>query len=129
VIALLVTLAAVPIGAAYWAKHHAPVHAAAITGAALGAVISPLSLGIYAAAFLLGPFGLPLVFVGLPSSIFHGTPGLRLARYLEVIPPGVVEGIGRLYVDSLSALVWIPAYAAAGWLIDRLRTHRRSRAL
>jgi hypothetical protein len=129
VIALLVTLATVPIAAAYWAKQHAPVHAAAITGAAVGAVISPVSLGIYAAAFFLGPFGLPLVLIGLPSSIFHGTPGLHLARYLEIIPPGVVEGIGRLYVDLLSALVWIPAYAAAGWLIDRLRAHRRRRAL
>ena len=125
-IVLLVTLAFVPIGAAYWAKRHAPQHVCSMTGAAFGAVASPLSLGIYTSAFFLGPFGLPLVFVGLPSAIFHGTPGLHLARYLQVIPPGVVEGVAHLYVDVLSALVWAPAYAAVGWLIDRVWRYRKS---
>ena len=123
---LLLTLVAVPIAARYWARHHVPRHTLGITGSAVGSVISPLSLGIYAAAPFLGPFGLPLVFVGLPSAIFHGTPGFHIASSLGVIPPGVVEGVSRLYVELINAVVWAPMYGAVGWLLDRFRASRTS---
>jgi hypothetical protein len=52
------------------------------------------------AAFFLGPVGIVLVMIGLPSSLFHGEPGFRIARFLSVIPPGVVEGNSHLYVEG-----------------------------
>jgi hypothetical protein len=118
---LLLTLIVVPIAARHLATRHTPRHSAALTGIAFGSVASPFSLGLYIGAFFLGPFGLPLVAIGLPASIFHGTPGFRIAVELSVIPPGVVEGISRLYVELLNALVWAPIYGALGWLVDRVR--------
>lgn len=125
---LLLTLIAVPMAARHWAKRNEPQHSAAITGVAFGSVASPFSLGLYIGAFFLGPFGLPLVAIGLPASIFHGTPGFRIAVELSVIPPGVVEGISRLYVELLNAMVWAPVYGAIGWLVDRVRKSRRAQS-
>jgi len=125
---LLLALIAIPIAVRYWAKRHASQHSAAITGLAFGSVASPFSFGLYFGAGFLGPFGLPLLLIALPAAMFHGTPGFRIAVDLSVIPPGVVEGTSRLYVELINALVWAPIYGAMGWLIDRVRKHKQTKS-
>ena len=126
---LLLGLVFVPIAAWLVAKRYMPKFSATATGVGLGLVVSPVSFGLYATYFLgpssiLGPVGLVTGMIGLASSMFHGPPGFHITRYLGLVPPGVVEGVGRVYVEMANALVWAAVYGALGWVIDRVRRSR-----
>lgn len=127
---LLIALVFVPITAWLAARRYMPRFSATATGVGFGLVVSPVSLGLYATYFLgpgiLGPVGLVTGMIGLASAMFHGPPGFHITRYLGLVPPGVVEGVGHVYVELANALVWAAVYGAFGWVIDRVRRSRAS---
>jgi len=117
----LLLLAAVPILAWCYASVHRPTSRWMITGAALGAVISPLSLGLYATFFLF-PIGLPTGLIGLVSLLFHGEPGYEAAMWLGLVPSHqLVSGVGQVYVELLNGVFWWLLYGFAGFIVDRVR--------
>lgn len=122
-IVLLAALVVVPIAAWLYARRFAPQFSATITAVALGLVVSPMSMGLYATYFL-GPLGIVTGMIGLASGMFHGMPGFHIARSLDLVPLGVVEGFGHFYVELANAFVWAATYGALGWLIDRARRSR-----
>lgn len=119
---LLLLLAIVPLLAFRYARRHHPDRVFLISGIALGLVISPLSLGLYATFFI--PYvGLVPGILGLMSSMFHGAPGYTLAVTLGIIPSRqVVSGVGHIYLTAIDAAVWAVVYGGLGWLIDRVRS-------
>jgi hypothetical protein len=121
---LLILFAFVPYAAWRYVRSRHPSHVWLVTGVAFGAVVSPLSTGLYA-TFFLGPFGLPTGIVGLLSALFHGTPGYDLALWLGLVQAGhVVSGfLENLLVELLNAIVWAVAYGLLGALIDWSRSH------
>jgi hypothetical protein len=122
-IVLLVALVLVPIGAWLYARRFMPQYSATATGVGLGLIVSPVSMGLYATYFL-GPLGIVTGMIGLLSGMFHGAPGFRIIRSLGLVPAGVIEGVGHLYVELANALVWAVVYGALGWVIDRVRRSR-----
>jgi hypothetical protein len=124
-IVLLAALVVVPIAAWFYARRFAPRFPATITAVAFGLVVSPVSMGLYATYYLgpyfLGPLGIVTGMIGLASSMFHGPPGFHIARSLDLVPPGVIEGFGHFYVEVANGLIWAAVYGALGWLIDRAR--------
>jgi hypothetical protein len=122
-IVLLVALVLVPIAAWLYARRFMPQYSATATGVGLGLIVSPLSLGLYATYFL-SPLGIVTGMIGLLSVLFHGAPGFHITRFLGLVPGGVIEGVGHLYVETANALVWAVVYGAFGWVIDRVRRSR-----
>jgi hypothetical protein len=122
-IILLVALVLVPVAAWLYARRFMPKYSATATGAGLGLIVSPLSMGLYATYFL-GPLGIVTGMIGLLSGMFHGAPGFHIVRFLDLVPAGVIEGVGHLYVETANALVWAVVYGALGWVIDRVRRSR-----
>jgi hypothetical protein len=122
-LALLAALIVVPIAAWLYAREFAPQFSATITAVALGLVVSPMSMGLYATYFL-GPIGIVTGMIGLASTMFHGAPGFYIAQSLHLVLPGVVEGFGHFYVEAANAVVWGAIYGTLGWLIDRARRSR-----
>jgi hypothetical protein len=122
-IVLLAALLVVPAGAWFYARRFVPEYLATITGISLGLVISPMSMGLYATYFL-GPLGIVTGMIGLVSGMFHGAPGFYIARTFDLVPPGIVEGIGHFYVEAINGLVWAVAYGALGRVIDHARKPR-----
>lgn len=120
---LLVALALVPMAAWFFARRFMPQFSATATGVCLGIVVSPLSMGLYATYFL-GPLGIVTGMIGLVSGTFHGAPGFHIVRSLGLVPAGVIEGVGHLYVETANAIVWAVVYGALGWVIDRVRRPR-----
>lgn len=119
---LLLLLGAVPILAHRIARRHFLHRRACITGIALGSVVAPLSMGLYA-TFYWPYVGLIPGLIGLASSLFHGAPGYEAAIALGLMPSHhVAVGIEHLYVFGLSAIVWALIYGGIGWFMDR---HRR----
>jgi hypothetical protein len=125
---LLLLLAIFPTLAYRYAQRHHPRHLFLISGAALGAVISPLSLGLYA-TYSIPYVGFVPGMLGLVSASFHGAPGFAMAQSIGVIPPDVVEGSSNFYLAAIDALIWAPLYGSAGRLIDHLRTRRSPESL
>jgi hypothetical protein len=122
--ALLTLLLLVPFGAWYWSKRQLPAFVWASTGAALGAVISPLSLGLYVTSAI-SPIFISLGFIGLLSSLFHGAPGFHSCVWAGFIPRGtVVERASHIPVDVANGLLWGLVYCALGAAVDRLRRAR-----
>jgi len=62
--------------------------------------------------------------LGLAASTFHGVPGFRLATYLGIIPPGVVEGAAQFYLAAVDGVIWGAVYGFVGWVVDALRARR-----
>lgn len=123
-ILLLTALILIPIAARIWARRRAPQLTGTITGGALGLVVSPLSMGLYATYFL-GPLGIVTGMLGLVSLMFHGVPGYKAAVSLGLVPAAtVVEGVNHFYVEALNGLFWASVYGALGWVFDRLRRPR-----
>lgn len=125
---LLLLLAVAPFFAHRVARRRFPQWRACITGIALGCIVSPLSIGIYA-TFYLPYVGLVPGLIGLASSMFHGAPGYEAAIAMGVIPSHhVVAGVEHIYVFWLNALVWALVYGAIGRLIDLKRLRKNSAA-
>ena len=122
-IVLLIALILIPIAAWLCARRFAPEFSTTLTGVSLGLVVSPMSMGLYATYFL-GPLGIVTGMIGLVSSMVHGVPGFHIVRSLGLVPAGVIEGVGHLYVEVANALVWAVVYGALGWVIDRVRKSR-----
>jgi hypothetical protein len=121
---LLFLLILVPIAAYRMAKKRMPQHLWAMVGVALGAVISPLSFGLYAFYFI-SPWGFVLGFIGLLLQLAHGWPGFRAATFLGIIPRGVVTGATSLIIiEVINALIWMLLYGLIGVAVDRFRTQR-----
>ena len=116
----LLLLALVPLGAWRYAHVHAPRYVWCVTGASFGAVVSPLSMGLYSTYFF-GPFGLPTGMLGLMSTLFHGPPGFHLAHWLGLVPYDVVSGAGHVYIELLNGVAWGVLYGLLGAIIDWLR--------
>lgn len=91
-----------------------------IVGLSFGAVVSPLSTGLYA-SFFLGPFGLPTGVLGLALSLFHGPPGFHAAHWFGLVPYDVVSGISHLYIELLNGVFWGITYGVVGAAVDWLR--------
>jgi len=122
-IVLLVLLVLVPIAAWLYARRFMPQFSATATGVGFGLVVSPLSMGLYATYFL-GPFGIVTGMIGLVSGMFHTAPGFHIIRSLGLVPPGVIEGVGHLYVETANGLIWAVVYGSLGRVIDHVRRSR-----
>ena len=125
---LLLLLVVVPIIAFRYARRRYPNRVFLISGLALGSVISPFSLGLYATFFI--PYvGLVPGILGLMSTMFHSAPGYNLAIALGIIPSHqVVGGVGHLYLAAIDAVFWATVYGGLGWLIDWARAKSRKEA-
>jgi hypothetical protein len=122
---LLLSLAIVPVVAFLYARRHHPRHQYLISGVALGSIVSPFSLGLYATFFI--PYvGLVPGMLGFAASMFHGTPGHMVALHLGIIPPHVVEGASQIYLAAIDAIIWGTVYGCFWWLIDRRRLRLRT---
>jgi hypothetical protein len=116
---MLVLLLLVPTAVWWYARKHTPRRTWLFTGAALGSVISPLSLGLYCTFTLVPLIGFFTGLIGLVSSIIHGQPGYELALWLGLVRPGVVvTGVPSLYVEVINGVVWAPAYGVLGFILD-----------
>jgi hypothetical protein len=129
-IALLLLLICVPIVANRMASQVANDHVWLITGLAFGAVISPVSLGLYAAGFEIGPFGIILAIPGLLLSQFHGAPGFYIGTYAGLRDPHeVVGGATRIEIEAINGIVWGLLYAFFGLVFDKWRRSKRARPM
>ena len=81
---LLNFLAMLPLTAWYISRRSFPLRTWITTGTCFGAVVSPLSMGLYA-TFLASPWGLVTGLLGLVSVMFHGAVGYNVAIYLSLI--------------------------------------------
>jgi len=121
---LLVLLVLVPAIAFVVARRRRPERLYTLVGAALGAVMSPLALGLYSFYFL-SPWGVIPGFLGLVLTLVHGVPGFKVATYAGLIPPGVVSELkSSLTIELINGLVWGLVYAFLGFAIDRIRSRR-----
>lgn len=116
----------VPIAAYKFARRRAPQHVYSITGASLGAVIAPISFGLYSWYFV-SAIGVVPGMIGLILVMIHEVPGFHLAVNLGLIPVGkVVTGFAQhAIVEALSGVVWLTCYGVIGYAIDRFRARRK----
>lgn len=120
----LVLLVFVPIVAYFVARRHWPAHLYAIVGAALGAVVSPLALGLYSFYFL-SPWGLIPGFLGLVLTLIHGVPGFKVAAYTGLTNTDVISGwASSVIIELINGLCWGLFYATVGLAVDRSRRRR-----
>ena len=119
----------VPLAAWYYVRTRVRRHLWLIVGAALGLVISPLSLGLYSIYFV-SPFGFPTGMLGLASTLFHGAPGYHVALWLDLVPSHeVVSGRGSIYVELLNGVIRAVVYGSLGFIADWARlAHSRTAA-
>lgn len=122
----LALLVLVPVIGYVVARHRWPARLFTISGAAFGAIVSPLAIGLYSFYFL-SPWGVVPGFLGLALALVHGEPGFRVAIYAGLIPPEVVTEIQpNLTLALIDGLVWAPIYAFVGFAIDWIRSRRRN---
>ena len=114
----------VPVAAALASRRYARASVWRNTGIALGLVVSPASLGLYALYFL-GPVAAILGMLGLLLNMLHGAPGYNLSVAMGLIPSHTpVEASMHIPIDVLNALIWAVVYGALGRFIDTLRARR-----
>lgn len=116
----------VPVIAYRVARYKVPQHLCSITGASVGVVIAPISLGLYSWYFV-SIIGFVPGVIGLILSLIHETPGYYLALNLELIQVGkVVTGFKQLaIVEVLNSIVWLTCYGAIGYAIDCFRSRKK----
>ena len=119
----LALLLLLPVAVRYWTKRRKPAISWTLTGVAFGAVISPVSLGLYATYFF-GPYFIVTGMVGLLSTLFHGAPGYHLCVWSGLVSTGVVSGSGNLAVEAVNGLFWGSVYGGVGAVFDRLSALR-----
>ena len=117
-LALLTLLLLVPVAVRYWSKLHRPAVSWMLTGAALGVVISPVSMGLYSTYFL-GPWFIVTGLPGLLLMIFHGSPGFYFCQWTGLLKPGVVSGSGHILVEVANGVIWAAVYGGLGAALDR----------
>ena len=114
----LILLLVVPAAAYMVTRRLVPLHTWAISGVAFGAVISPLSLGLYSLYFLASWAFIPGM-LGLLLTLVHGWPGFRIATLFGLVPRGVVTGASSSFViESINGLVWASVYGVIGLVVD-----------
>ena len=120
----LLILGLVPIFAFWFTRRHNPRYVFAISGVALGSVISLVSLGVFALAVI--PVVGPLVGqVGLRSNAIHKSTSYSLAMAVGVIPSGPGNpGVSRFYIGVVDAIFWATIYGAVGAIIDLVRSKK-----
>jgi len=117
----------VPVVVHWWARRRRPPKCWRLTGLALGLVVAPASLGLYA-LYYLSPWTAPLGIVGLLLVGFHGWPGNDLAIKVGLVEARtVVQGVEHLYIALLNAPIWSILYGVVGWAIDAARSRRSAR--
>jgi hypothetical protein len=122
----LILLCLVPVAAYVVARRLVPAHTWAVSGAAFGAVISPLSLGLYSLYFLASWAFIPGM-LGLLLMLMHGWPGFRIATSLGLVPRAVVTGASsNIAIELINGLVWAFVYGLIGIVVDRTLRHRVS---
>ena len=123
---LLNFLIILPVTVWYTSRRSFPLHLWAATGVSFGAVISPLSMGLYA-TFFAGPWGLVTGLLGLVSVMLHGAVGYNVAIYLGLIQSHtVVSGLQQhFYIEAVNAIAWGAVYGLMGWGVDSWSLHHR----
>ncbi len=117
---------ALPILTFLVCRHHVSRRVFGLTGASVGLVVAPASLGLYGLYFV-GPLAALLGLLGLVLVLFHGRPGYELAIRIGVVPPAtVVRGVEHVYIAILNAGVWSIVYGVIGHSIDRIRQRKRA---
>jgi hypothetical protein len=108
-----------------FARTRFPSRVFLVSGIAVGSIIAPVSLGLYATFFI--PYvGLVPGMVGLFLTLLHSAPGFQAARVLGLVSPAeIIAGTGDLYFAALNAVIWGIAYGSLGGVIDWLRSRRR----
>ena len=116
----------VPVVAYKVARRRTPKYVYSITGASLGAVIAPISFGLYSWYFV-SVVGVVPGMIGLILVMVHEVPGFYLAVNLGLVPAGkVVTGFTHYaIVEVLNGVVWLICYGALGYAIDRFRSRRK----
>ncbi len=116
----------VPVVAYKVARRRAPQHVYGITGASLGAVIAPISFGLYSWYFV-SAIGVVPGMIGLILVMIHEAPGFHLAVNLGLVPAGkVVTGFTQhAIVEVFSGVIWLACYGAIGYAIDRFRARSK----
>lgn len=127
ILALLLLLAIVPIGGYYYAKVKDPKRKGLITGIALGSIVSPFSMGLYA-TFYIPLIGLVPGMISLVSSLFHGTPGYDIAIWLGLHKDRtVVHFPDNISIEVINGILWGIIYGIIGFSIDLMRNKFKSR--
>jgi hypothetical protein len=121
---ILLLLILVPIAAGRWARRQRNDQRWRITGAAFGAIVGPLCIGLYA-IYSIFPLGGML---GLTAGLIHNAPGYEIATFVGLVDGKQVQGIDHLWIAGVNAIVWGAVYGALGWLVDRHRMRRNVHA-
>jgi hypothetical protein len=117
---LLMLLIGIPYLVYHWAKTNRPTRSGVLTGATVGLVVYPASLGLYLLGFLLPVFGMPLALLGGALALLHGTPGYQLSIFLGFNELGVVvHGAGSVWIGLLNGVFWSPIYSLVGLILDK----------
>jgi len=115
----------VPLLSYKWAKKHRHKKLWTITCASVGAIIDPLVFGIYGFGFVLGSIGIPFVAIGLFLTSLSSV-GFELAIFLGIQKPGiVVTGFGYLWIGLINGIIWGALFGSIGFLIDKIRIHKK----
>ena len=124
---LLLLLICLPILANRVARRLANDHMWLFTGLTFGAVISPLSIGLYSIGFAIPVVGAVVGIPGLLSTMVHETPGFDVATYFGLRDPGeIVSGVTGLEIELINGVVWGLFYALVGLVFDIWRRAKRT---
>lgn len=119
-ILLLTVLIFLPIITFWLGSRKAPEYKYMFTGIAFGAIVAPLSIGLYA-WFHLSIFGIIPGGIGFVLSLIHEPPGYQAAVALGLVQKGeVVSSLSQhISVEALNGVFWSVIYGLLGYLLDQ----------